>query len=359
MLEYFLTKDETTRSIITYSDSRIIKDAYAKELKDFKRYMNTSSLRVNNNNFLTKAINMMCPSTSLDIDDFYLYCKTNIEYGADLSGFVTNTSTGKLARNNFYLKDSSEYFRSIDNNTNVLLMENWKDLKIIKTLYTNNTDINFYSYGLKDNMYFNKFTIFDIDLVELFVAYKYWVSDRIFLDLPYGASEFLATYVYPKVWDTMLDLTIFNRFMCSYQNIYIKPTKKALPYTITNYIDRLDNYNEKCIKYIKKHKLYLNQILNSPVSIVNKATDSLYISTSLTGTTRWILWISRLKIANFLTTVVIENSSVRLNREHLHRMSILYRRYNNGNVRLPNTLPMTMMMELDREIEKTKNYISS
>jgi hypothetical protein len=355
MLEYFLTKEEITRPLVTFPNLNLIKDAYKKELTYFKEYMYTSDKRVNNNNFLVKAMLTMLPSIDLPLEEYYKYCKTNIEYGKDISGFITNSSSGDITKNNFYIRDSFDAFRLIDKGINIINLEDWKTLSIIRVLYTNNTSINFYSYGLKDLEDFDKFTIFEVDMVELLIAYKFWALDRRYLELDTHPSSFLATYVYPKVWDTMLDLTILNRFFCLYQNIELDKSKQALPYSIINYESKVDDYLGNCLTYIKKNRLYLDQILDTVLYINYKHTDNLYINGIFTSRSRWVLWLSRLKLVTNLYGLMSENRSIGYNKLHFSRLEILLRRYRNRYLNFPTNLPATQHVELDFNVEILKN----
>ena len=354
MLEYFLFRDNVTRSISTFPNLDLIRKTYLKELQYFKEYMYTSSLRVNNNNILVKAMLNTLPSIDLPIEEYYSYCKTNINFNKDLIGFVTNSSTGKMFKNNFYTKDSIDVFRLIDKGINLVKLEDWKSLEIIKVMYTNNTSINFYSYGLKDLEDFDKFTIFEIDMMELLIAYRFWARDREYLELDIHPSRFLATFVYPKVWDTMLDYSILNRFISSYQNIEIGPSKKALPYTIVDYENKVDKYLKDSIKYIRRNKLYIDQILDNILYIKNKHTDNLYINGMFTSRSRWILWYSRLKLIYIMTMVMNDNHSKNLNKVHFSRLELLLRYYRNRYLKLPDDLPSMQEYELDMYVEILK-----
>ncbi len=340
----------------TFPDKDNILKILSKELGDFKKYMWNSGIRVNSEDSLLKLLLNVTPELELQYVDFTTTLHSNINSGKDVFGLITTSSKGKVFKNNFYRYHSSDMFMLLKSDLELLEKVDWRTLKPISVLSTTNYHINFYTNKMKDIEPDSKFTVFGLKLFDLVVMYRGWALDRQSLGLSIYPDLFIGSIIYPMVWETMLDMTIINRFDKLIKEEDMIPSKQALPYPIKSIESRLDKYLLKVIEYSKSKKFTIPEIFNF-IPLTSDLKDFYRFKLLLGTNNKWVVWYGRASILNSLLMVIEESDAVSKNSNYLGRLSFDIRRFYNQSISGPRDLPLFYQLDIEDEFDSLKEKI--
>lgn len=346
MLNLFTEDIASTKKISIVSNPIIEKILY-KQLDIFKDYMFYKDFFIDNKHPFVSILNNIIPSGVNDMSkiELSIYLKNNVEYLANVIGCTSNRNKGS------YFKDGDlTYIVLLDNDDDVL---NKKEYDIVEVLYTDYDVIDF-SYSVKE-----EFMVIKLNPIELVLDYLEWEKQRLLNEEVVSYNIYVATRVIPKLWDTKMNLVIFNRLINLYYDIKNTPFKNKLPIQIINVENILDIDLKRILKFITNSiKLHSSTLLNSFIYL-NKPLSKVLSFDNMTFTTNtsWIPWLTRIYYMNFLLDISSETDSDNTNNDVIKKLFIYIRRYNNRETTLmvlPKKLQIDFQINLDYLKEKIK-----
>lgn len=358
MIEFFEKGYQGYLPNKTFPNKDNIINILRKELKDFKEYMWGSGIRVKSDDALLKLILNICPELTLSFIDFTTKLHSSIESGKDVLGLITTSSKGKVFKNNFYTYESSEMFMLVKSDLGLMDDVEWRTLNPISVISTTNYHINFYTAKMKDLEDEPKFNVFGLKLFDLVMMYRGWALERKDLDMDIYPDLFIGTVVYPKIWDTLLDMSIVNRFSKLIKGELLSPSKQALPYSIKNIEPKLDKYLHSVIEYSKTSPFTIPTIFNF-IPKISEDEDIFKFKHITTVKNKWVLWYGRVKWVNSLLDLIEVNGGVKKNGRDLSNLKYTVRRYFNQSVSGPETIPLFYEMDIDDEFDELEEKIKT
>lgn len=247
----------------------------------------------------------------LDIkDNNYLEVINSRIYSLTLSlGITSSFNFGKIFKNEFY------------SNTEILILDdsefdlkgaisNWKDIVAVKALRHPWSNINFTLPvgGVLDSSNDNV-SVISINIALLAIQFRSFIKERLLENNPINTliPIFIAQYVLPNMLAHQTDIAIFNIISNKYFGIKnSRPlVNNPFPLPVHNYMQKVEYFSEKVIKYLGNNALFYNQALEAIPAVFNKDMNEVMKMPSIANTRQvwWALVLARLNVMMFLVNV--------------------------------------------------------
>lgn len=209
---------------------------------------------------------------------------------------------GQIFNNEIYKDCSKEilYYNSEPISNIEYLFNNWINIKPIKILHHEYSDIN-YSLNYKNNS--SNLNIILIDIPLLALKYKAFLNSN---DYKYKSINiFIAKFILPYMLQEHIDMCIFNKIYNRALNINKQNTLYKSNVALINVDFQLEKIINETIFNINNSSKNYRTILHSLPSIQHKDMYSNFLLPNVINCIQsdWALCLSRLKIINFLLEV--------------------------------------------------------
>lgn len=349
MIDYFKSNPKDSYNTKTFPGLNSITDKYSKLLFDFKSHIYHTSFKIHATHMLVRTINLTIPKIEMSYEDYLNRVLESTEAVKELLGYITPSSTGRIYSNDFFSSGSHDLYFYKEGK--VSEKKDWKELSIIRTLYTNHKHIDFYTPGLSSsNAPTTSINIFEVNIMELLIAYRGWVLERQLYDMSFSPEQFVGTYVMPKVWESMFDLVVMNRLFALADDEEIEETKTILPKLKTTYLSKLDKYLLEYIKHMAKAKMYIPDMFASLPFINKKPEELLSIHGLLTINNSWVFYYTRGIIINDLLNLC-SSSNLKYNNKYFSGFRYKLKKVRRGGVKMPKDIPFFFYLERDLALE--------
>jgi len=362
MFNIFFKKQTTLDlPIRKYTEFDYIRNRYKEELVKIKEYYRNKDNAVNNTNLLSRLVYNISPNIELDIIDYYKIVDANAIYTARQFGLVSNISNGKVLENNLYSDNSYEIFNYVSKDIDIIhMVNNWIEYKPVNVTYTENTNIDYRLLNGRLPLDKISLTVIEVDLIMMSLMYKFWAKDRIRNDKSTNTNVFIATIIVPNILDSMLDITIFNRFIDIYRYGSSSTFDIKHPFTILDYTKGIDKVLTKVVKDVDNRNYYIEQLLLSiPTIVSNNMLDALYIDNPIyTRQSEWSILAARIDYIVFILEILGVNG-IKKNKDDIYKLRIIIKNLENGSTNLFSKLPDSILPYVKYNIDKIKNIIGS
>lgn len=252
-------------------------------------------------NKLLKHLIHILPNESLDSITIMSYLDIHTNDICRRYGIVNISSKGRIHSKGIY-SDNNELFISTSLNISENFEDNWKTTPTIELIHHPNTNLTI-SHPLdnkQDGLY-----MYYIDFKLFYLQYRLWSKGRDNID----TRIFLNQIVLPLLIPSIIDMSIINRYIYTYNNIIIPKDNDSTLIHVNNYesviskliVTDLKNLADKNINYIE---LLSNMSVMFKSSMYQrlKLIDYLYSNNN-----KHILWLSRIDIIEFIFSLLGDN----------------------------------------------------
>lgn len=341
---------DTQYTIKKYSRFDYIKRRYLDELARVREYYYNRIRAVDNTHPFSKIINNLSPSIELNNLEYYKIVSADAIYIARQYGITSNINQGRPFTNLFFKDNSTEFLlyteKSIDPYD---MVQDWKNIDCARVIYSENTDIDFAIPNGTKSLPYPQYTVIEIDVVTMLLQYKIWANERLKTDDSINPNVFVATIVLPNMLPNLLDLTIFNRFICISNNIEIPEFSLNHPFNVIDLSTGVDAVLTEVSVSLIHENVYIEQILLTIPTIYNaNMIEALHIyAPYYSSRDEWLIWIARIPYIKFILSFLSERGIAR-NREDVYYLPTQIRRLANraSLVTLPPELNGTYLRTL-------------
>lgn len=359
MFKLFINNDDTTRyPIKKYTKFDYIKRRYNTELTKVKEYYREKERAVDNKHLISRLVNTLTPSLSLDIYDYLKVIDTNARFLSKQFGIVSNINSGVVMDNLFFGKNSNEILLYKEHPIDLDDFEgNWKEYVPIKVIYTDSTDLDM-SIPFNDKQYFIPvLNVMSIDVVVLMLQYYKWANHRMLTAQTTNTNVFVSQVVLPNMLDNILDLAIYNRFMYIVDEREIPEFTFNHPFHVLDLSPGVDKILTDVVKDLEDTSIPVMQILQTIPSIVNENMyDALFIDHKYyTKQSEWVLLLSRIYTINDMVRL-LGKKGISRNKDLLSKLPVYIKELSNSRT-IDNKLPAMLNLNFEYELATLKKKI--
>ena len=352
MFKLFVNNTDNTRyPVKKYTKFDYVKRRYLSELTKVKEYYRTKERAVDNKHLVSRLVNMLTPSLSLDIYDYLKVVDTNARFLSRQFGIVSNIHSGTVMENIFFGKNSEEILLYRENPIDLMdFEENWMDYTPVKVIYTDSSDLDFHIPFNDKDSFIPRLTIMTIDIVVMMLQYYKWANHRMLMSMPTNTNVFISQVVLPNILDNMLDLAIYNRFMKLVEEREIPEFKINHPFHVQDLSTGIDKILLDVITDLQDTSVPVMQILQTiPTIVKDDMYDVLYIDHKYyTKQSEWVLLLARIYTINDLIRL-LGNKGMARNKDLLNRIPVYLKvveRIRTIDYKLPGMLNLDFSYEL-------------
>lgn len=362
MIRYFTSKRiGLTLPIKKYTRFDYLRNRYLIELEKIKVYYRERDSGVNNNHILSKIIDLLDASINLEVNKYYEIVDTQGPYVCRQLGLVSNINNGDVLQNIFYKQNSYEIINYVT--TDILTYEletNWKNKECLKVTYTDETALDFHLLNGSKIKNKESLTVLELDVPLMMLMYRSWCKDRLRNNRSTDSNVFISTIVLPNALNNMLDLTLFNRFMCLTNEIDIPSFRIKHPIPILDYSYGIDNIYKEVIKDIYNNNIYLDQMMSTIPCIYNiTMKDALFINRPYPNKqSEWVIWVARIKYISFLLNVLGYRGIVK-NKDVFNTLPYLLKELKNRSTNVYSKLNGVLLGNFVKDVEEIEKHVGT
>jgi len=306
--------------------------------ESLKTYYFGSNYHVKRPNIFINLLNMFSFSDNDRIEDVLEYIDANAIYYSRQVGFVNIGSRGEVLKGNIIpnTKEIMFYTSFID------LLEinenNYTEFRPIKCIY-NTFDYIMLTHPQKFDIALPDLDLcmYVVDTKALALQYYYWFKDMLRNEESTDLGKFLYKMPFTNVMDSILDISLFNRFISLWDESYVPDFINFNPKSVMDLSERLDREYLTLIKKLKaKNKMYVREFLSNIPLTYGSAYERLKIPMLYFNVkTELIVLASRFKHMVFLLTALqdidrLERdliNDLRIKLRYIERDSVLLEHY--------------------------------
>lgn len=347
-------------TIKKYYKFEYIKRRYLLEVNKIKDYYRKRDRAVNNSHILSRMVNMLAPNYTADDFEYFKIVDSNAKYVSRQFGIVSNISKGKVFENELYRSNSSEILLYVESDIDLDTIKlTWDNKSPLRCIHSDSTIINFSFPYANVDLPAQTYTIYEIDVTLMLMMYKYWAVERVSNDMSINPNVFIATYVLPNTIDSMLDMSLFNRFLAIASGSKVDPNIfNPHPFTILNYADGIDSIYKDVLRDVRGEKLFLEQLLKSIPMVteddalaVTKVNHKYYTRQSL-----WVLWLAKIRTIRRLL-YILGKKGRGMNRNLITRLPYIFKTILNRVSDIEDHVPEYIYEDFVSEITKVKKVL--
>jgi len=329
-----------------YSKFDFIKRRYLDELKHVKDYYHNKDRAVNNSHLLNRLITLLAPSIYKDEYEYLASVTANARFLSKQFDIVSNIHSGSIMSNVFFGKGSREIllYREDDIDLDVI-EDNYYDMDSVRVVHSPSTDLNLRVPFNDKEHHMPELYVMTIDIIKLLMQYKYWALDRIKVDSSTNPNVFIATMVLPNIIDSLIDIRIFNRYLdIAVGNSVNEEIVNVHPFPIVDYTKGIDDVLKQVVKDTGNTSIPLEQLLLSiPVIVEDNALEIVKLThTYFTAQSKWVLYISRIKVILKLLKVFNKRGIAR-NKDIVNELPFILKTILRRSGGLPDILPKELL----------------
>ncbi len=275
--------------------------SYYNNLYELEYYYRTRNFSIKRPNPFISLIHDM--SIYMDKDVFELYdILTEVHiHLSNKFGFVSSANIGKGLTNVIFDNVAEIFIVEEYDDVNLLELEdNWRDLKPIKVISTDNLNLIIsHPYGVSLQA---SFVIYKVNIVELVLQYKLWMIERVKNNDNIDIAIYLHQYPFLSIIDSLNKYTYYNNLFFYLNNKYELETlydKNVGGLTnLDNFLYRANNEYKKIILK-QRYKDYYD--FAKRVLIMDKTIDELNRFVSYVDNEN--MWVYMLAMLNNLSSI--------------------------------------------------------
>ena len=363
MLQFFTRKD-TSINFIRYGHIRNYTNEYLQrkiltEMNDVKQWYMNREIHVMNTHLLTKLVFMLMQDYTLDDFTYLRLVEDSYIPVCNQLGIVTNSTNYKTVHSNiFYNSNSTEILVASNFGVNTYNIQEWDTIPVIRVIYTTNTDLDYnIPYGSKD-LPVNTLNMYEIDVPLMMLQYKHWCMSRANSDKSLSTSMYIAMVVLPNILDSIVDFTIYNRFIALYKNGMCAPFNIKQHIAVTDVSPQMDKILMNLLRTSVNVSKPLDEILNNIPTIVSNNMVSVLTLTKkyYTRQSEWVLWLARINIIVDLIDMLGVTGRTR-NYDILNNLPAVIRKLHNRKTEIEKHLPEDITATFYANIEKINSIL--
>lgn len=360
MLQLFMSRDDTHYPVTYLSRMDYVKRRCLEELRRIQLYYHGRENNTSNTHVISKLVHMLYSDFSTDPMKVFRDINANRDYIARQLGFVSDISFGKVLNNYLYNSNSKEVYISVENFIDPYdFQENWRAYVPIRVVYTDELNIDFYNFdGTKDKQ-FESLTVVEVDINILMLMYNYWGLHRIKNDLTTNVNRFVRTVVLPKMMGSMLDLTLWNRFMnLFYNNNMYRGYVYKHPFHVIDFKPDIDYAFKNILGKVSNKSMKFNNLIEYVPSVYNTKMNNALLLNRIyyTKQSEWSVWVSRLDYIDFLLDIGGEKGYAR-NSIDIKKLPQYIRLLENGSTPIDRQIDGEIKKEFYQTLEKVKSKV--
>lgn len=234
-----------------------------------------------------------------DIEDVYEKIMSDSIYVSNHVGIVSNLSKGNILHG-VVIPNMNEVFMYVTNYDKYDIQDiNIMGVNTIRTISTtldslllcHPTNIR-YVNNLED------ITIYEIDVNMLALQYYTWARDEMYLDNDIDISRFLYTVVLVNMMDSLLNVSLLNRYMNTMDDSVkdIDNDKVYNPIQVLKINKKIDKQIQHLVKntHKKQTKITYDYFLKSMLLLDSDGYEVLQFTNRIyTSNNEWVYWLSR------------------------------------------------------------------
>ena len=362
MIRYFTSKrNGLALPIKKYTRFDYLRNRYQLELEKIKAYYRERDTAINNNHILSKIIDLLDASISLDINKYYEIVDTQGPYVCRQLGLVSNINNGEIFENIFYKQNSYEIINYVTNDIITYELEtDWKNRECLKVTYTDETDLDFHLLNGSKSKYKESLTVFELDVPMMLLMYRSWSKARLRENKSTDSNVFISTIVIPNALNNMLDLVLFNRFMCITNNINIPLFRIKHPIPVFDYSYGIDKIYKEVVKDVYNNNIYLDQMMSTiPCMFNSNMKDTLFINRPYPNRqSEWVIWLARIKHISFILNV-LGYRGIAKNKDVFNSLPYLLKELKNRSTNIYSKLNGILLNNFIKEVEEIEKYVGT
>jgi len=347
MFNFFVKpKSPFNYPIKKYYKFEYIKRKYNFEINKVKDYYRGKNRAVNNRHILNRLITILAPTYTLEDFDYYSRVDSNSRLVSKQFNIVSNINKGKVLNNELYGGNSEELLLYTESDIDLGSFKyTWMTATPIRCIYSSSSDVSFSFPYENITLPKNSFHIFEIDITMMVMMYKYWCIERVKEDNSTNPNVFIATMVLPNIIDSLIDIRIFNRYLdIAVGNSVNEEIVNVHPFPIVDYTKGIDDVLKQVVKDTGNTSIPLEQLLLSiPVIVEDNALEIVKLThTYFTAQSKWVLYISRIKVILKLLKVFNKRGIAR-NKDIVNELPFILKTILRRSGGLPDILPKELL----------------
>lgn len=269
-------------------------------------YYARSGVRPENEHILVQILRSLSFSLNSPIEEIWGSVYARSPYVAKHYGLTSPISFGRTHYKQFYGRDKS--FKEFLFDTELMEvdpyvpMKSWRNLSPIRVLYHPAVDFHFLLTDGRSMPYRDNFSVVAIDVALLVFQYHQYKREqwaRFGQDAILTPGAFLTREVFPKMYDSHVDLAVLNNFF--YPGGFAEKSElMSIPWPPITFPDMTDNVKAVTTdlnRRVKKLPVnYRTTLQNLPVPVAGRADIALQLPrVPMTKQGSWVLWLSRFR----------------------------------------------------------------
>lgn len=360
------SKPEHSNALRLYPTWRYLNLKLTDNVRGAVLYQRSLNSRPNTtNNPLYRVLFTHCPDISLNDYDFYKEVTYSIEHADSFYGFISLNNKGK-AYNNIIYKGCQEIFVNDDEDLDFKYMESeeeWKNLRPLRMIYTNNTDLDFCVTPGKKMM--SGVVMYNVNIKKLLFQYKKWADYRMANYASIDPAIYLLQYAFPNMILDYTNLSIFNRLM-----YYIKNNKfprstyeKFYPFYVVNVTDGIDSVLEHIVEDFSGRRVTIDNLLRSiPTCNFGDEMGMMeYLKINvpeIAKNANWVPYITRIGYINNILNMFGE-IGIKYNKDKVSDFYQELKALSTGMVEIPGYVDPFLVEDMKSDIENLKSIFLS
>lgn len=350
MFDLFYKRNTLNEATIEDSHLPFLRETYQREMDKITYYYHNRMSKVNNNHLLVRLITTASPGYTLPFEDYVREIEANSKYYARNFGIVTDGNVGETKRDVMFGSGSEEVFLFTTDAYNIFEIEStWKTVNAVRVIYHSLTDIDFLRPDETIDFYAPTVFIYGIDVKTLLLQYRYWALEQLSMENGTDPAVFVYQYVMTNMMKDIMDISMYNRAIAILKgeslDTYIE---KRHPFSIVNYISRIDDVIKKHVDYIAKSSRDFSTVLEMLPTLFSKNGQELIFNTNLNITTRQSRWAKLLTMLFFIRDIlnISNGQTIRRNKNRITDLRMDLRLYERDRSA---TSPMTDYLTIEYE----------
>lgn len=356
------SKQEHSNALRLYPTWRYINLKLTDNVKGAVLYQRSLNARPNTtNNPIYRVLFTHCPNIELNDYDFYREVNNSIEHADSFYGFISLNNKGK-PYNNIIYKGCQELFLNDDEDISFEYMDNeeeWKNLRPLRIVYTNNTDLDFCITPGKKMM--SGVVMYSINIKKLLFQYKKWADYRMANYASIDPALYLIQYAYPNSILDYTNLSIFNRLMFYIKNKKFPSSRyeKFYPFYIVNVTDAIDSVLEHVVEDFSDRRINVETLLRSiPTCNFGDELGMMeYLKINVPEIAKNVNWVPYLIRTSYINNILnmFGEIGIKFNKDKVSELYQELKSLSTGMVEIPGYVDPFLVEDVKNDIENLKS----
>lgn len=371
MLQIFLNSSlKEFSSLKVYPKLRLVRSNLLLNINKIRTFFTNQVYRPEKVSNIENMLVTRTPSFSLSDEDYFRIINNSADDFTRMFGITSISNVGVAQSENLFtngdelyvLAESNYKLRTIE--TDEQIVNELINIEPLKVIYHNvKNDPRDYNLEIRQKYLDLKgsYVVVEIDLLELFMGFKYWAKLRLRNGLDTPPYLYLTQVVLPNMLYSMVELTTINRIKdyveqgiehTSFKNVYpfyILDISQTMNNTVKEYVDFIRNKRLDIFFYISTMPL-LNirpRRYSGMVEFLKLREPNMFIQT------KWIKWASRIDYVVMLLKL-LGTEGLKMNTKYYGKIRFDIKEIENNVVRFPKGLSADNIVSIRDKINYLK-----